>query len=157
MTAHFFSFRRLLMLLCILLLKVAPSSASEWHTVELPARALNIAENDGSLWVCGADELIAVSTDGGKTWAAQHNVRNGKLLLSVAFANKQFGYAADTGGAILVTNDGGDTWNPVSVPSQVVYEASFSDQKHGIIHTSREIYTTVDGGATWNPVQINFF
>ncbi len=37
----------------------------------------------------------------------------------------------------------------------MVYEAAFSDQKHGIIHTPRSIYTTSDGGATWVPVQID--
>jgi len=156
MVAHFPSFRQLPLILVLVLLKVSASSASEWRTVELPARALNITESGGSLWVCGADELIAVSSDGGKTWTAKHNVRNGRLLLSLGFADKQFGYAAGTGSAILVTSDGGDTWNPVYAPSQIVYEASFSDQKHGIIHTPHTIYTTVDGGATWNPVHIDF-
>lgn len=153
MVAQFVGFRRLVFIFFLLLLKVA--SASEWRPVALPARALNIAESSGSLWVCGADELITVSADGGKTWTTKHNVRNGRLLLSVGFANKEFGYAIGTGGAILVTSDGGETWNPVSVPSQIVYEASFSDQKHGVIQTARNIYSTVDGGATWNPVQID--
>jgi photosystem II stability/assembly factor-like uncharacterized protein len=54
-----------------------PSLASAWRTVELPARPLNVAENSGTLWVCGADELIAESDDGGKTWTAKHTSRNG--------------------------------------------------------------------------------
>lgn len=74
--------------------------------------------------------------------------------MSLGFADNQFGYAVGTGSAILITNDGGDTWNPLSVPSQTVYQASFSDQKHGIIQTPRTIYTTIDG-ANWNPVQID--
>jgi hypothetical protein len=36
-----------------------------------------------------------------------------------------------------------------------VYDAAFSDEKHGIIHTPREIYTTSDGGTTWIPVHID--
>jgi hypothetical protein len=155
MTALIVGFRQLALILVVLMLRCAPSSASEWRTVSLPARALNVIENNGSIWVCGADELIAVSADGGKTWTTKHNVKNGGLLLSLAFADKQLGYAAGTGGAILITNDGGDTWNPLSVPSQTVYQASFSDQKHGIIQTPRIIYTTTDGGATWNLVQID--
>jgi Photosynthesis system II assembly factor YCF48 len=155
MTAPTVGFRQLVLILVVLVLRCAPSFASEWRTVSLPARALNIMENNGSIWVCGADELIAVSADGGKTWTTKHTVKNGRLLLSLGFADKQFGYAAGTGSTILITNDGGDTWNPINVPSQTVYQASFSDQKHGIIQTPRTIYTTIDGGANWNPVQID--
>ena len=155
MTVQAAGFRQFVLVLAVLLFNSASSPASEWRTVALPARALNIAENNGSLWVCGADELIAVSADGGKNWTAKHNVANGRLLLSLGFADKQFGYAAGTGGAILVTSDGGDTWTPINVPSQIVYQTSFSDPKHGIIQTPHTIYTTTDGGATWNPVQID--
>jgi photosystem II stability/assembly factor-like uncharacterized protein len=116
---------------------------------------LNIAENSGTLWVCGADELIATSDDGGKTWTVKHNLKNGGLLLSIGFANEHFGYAVGTGGVIVVTKDGGKTWDSVKVPSQVVYGAAFADEKHGLIHAPRNIYTTSDGGATWIPVQID--
>ncbi len=139
----------------MLLFNAAPALASEWRTIELPAHPLNIAENSGTLWVCGADELIAASDDGGKTWTAKHNLRNGGLLLSIGFANEQFGYAVGTGGVIFVTKDGGKTWDSVKVPAQVVYWAAFADEKHGLIHTPRNIYTTSDGGTTWIPVQID--
>jgi len=144
-----------LYLILVLLFTVTASSASEWRTVELPARALNIAENNGALWVCGADELIAASVDGGNTWIAKHSAKNGGLLLSLGFADERFGYAAGTGGQILITKDGGNTWDSAKVPSQVVYEAAFSDEKHGIIHAPRDIYTTSDGGTTWVPVPID--
>lgn len=147
--------RQLAVILLVLMLNAICSLASGWRIVALPARALDIAENNGSLWVCGADELIAVSADGGINWTIKHHVANGKLLLNLGFADKQFGYAAGAGGAILVTTDSGDTWSPVNAPSQVVYQASFSDPKHGIIHTPRTIYTTIDSGTTWNPVQID--
>jgi len=153
MDSHFANFRQLFFIL-LLLFNVTPSSASEWRTIELPARPLNIAENNGTLWVCGADELIAASVDGGKTWTAKHSAKNGSLLLTVGFANEQFGYAAGTGGQVFITRDAGNTWNSTKVPSQVVYDAAFSDENHGIIHTPRSIYTTSDGGTTWVPIQI---
>jgi hypothetical protein len=154
MVFHFSNFTQLLFIF-VSLFNVAASSASEWRAVELPARALGIAENNGILWVCGADELIATSADGGNTWTVRHNAKNGSLLLAVGFANEQFGYAAGTGGQVFITKDGGKTWDSAKVPSQVVYEAAFSDEKHGIIHTPRDIYTTSDGGATWVPVKID--
>lgn len=146
---------RLFFAIPMLLLHVAASSASEWRTVELPARPLSIAESNGTLWVCGADELIAASVDGGNTWTTKHTRGDGSLLLTVGFANAQFGYAAGTGGQLFFTSDGGTTWNSTKAPSEVVYEAAFSDEKHGIVHTPRIIYTTSDGGATWVPVPID--
>jgi Photosynthesis system II assembly factor YCF48 len=151
---HFTSIRKVFFIL-LLFFNGVICSASEWHTVELPARPLNIIENNGTLWVCGADELVASSLDGGSTWTSKHSAKNGSLLLTIGFANEQFGYAAGTGGKILITRDGGNTWESAKVPSQVVYEAAFSDEKHGILHTPQSIFTTNDGGATWVPVPID--
>ncbi|MGB2589652.1 MAG: YCF48-related protein [Candidatus Acidiferrum sp.] len=153
--SHFGIFRLLLVVLAVFF-NGTVSSASEWRTVELPARALNIVENNGTLWVCGADELIAASADGANTWTTKHVTRNGSLLLTVGFSGEEFGYAAGTGGQMLITKDGGGTWNSIAVPSEVVYEASFSDENHGIIHAQRGIYETNDGGTTWVPVPIDF-
>jgi photosystem II stability/assembly factor-like uncharacterized protein len=144
-----------LVLTFVLLLNITTCAASEWRSVELPARALNIAENNGTLWVCGADELIAASADGGNTWTAKHTAKNGSLLLTIGFANEQFGYAVGTGGRAFITRDAGNTWVSVKVPSDVVYDADFADEKHGIVHTPQNIYTTSDGGASWTAVQIN--
>jgi photosynthesis system II assembly factor YCF48-like protein len=155
MDSHFAKSRQLLSVLAVLLFNLAASPASKWRTVELSARALNITESNGSFWVCGADELIASSVDGGNTWTTRHTVKGGSLLLSVGFANEQFGYAAGTGGHLFITRDGGNTWDTIAAPSDVVYEAAFSNEKHGIIHTPRNIYTTSDGGAAWLPVQID--
>jgi hypothetical protein len=43
------------------------AAASEWRAIELASRPINIVENNGVFWACGAEELIANSTDGGKT------------------------------------------------------------------------------------------
>ncbi len=130
-------------------------SASEWRAIHLEARPLNIVENQGAFWVCGADELVANSQDGGKTWNVQHSVKNGGVLLAMGFANERFGYAAGTSGAILFTKDGGTTWSRTKAPAQVIYGLSFSDEQHGLIYTPRTIYTTTDGGATWAGVRID--
>jgi hypothetical protein len=135
-------FRQLLAtfsLLCIPL--VAP--ASEWRTIGLPARPMNITENRGILWVCGADELIANSTDGGKTWTSPHSNKGGGILLAMGFASDQFGYAAGTSGAVLFTKDGGATWDRIKAPAQVIYGISFSDEKHGVVHTPQTITHTM--------------
>lgn len=107
------------------------------------------------MWVCGADELVARSTDGGKNWDVTHLVKGGAVLLTVGALSGRSAYATGTGGALLFTHDGGKKWARVIVPSQVVFAASFSDGEHGVIQTPHIIYTTPDGGATWNPVKID--
>jgi photosystem II stability/assembly factor-like uncharacterized protein len=143
--------------LCIILLCGMPlaTSASDWHAIALPSRPMNIVENDGVLWVCGADELIADSTDGGKDWTVSHAAKDSGVLLDVGFANSQVGYATGTTGSLLLTNDSGKTWKRIKAPEQVLYTASFSDEQHGIVHAPRAIYTTSDGGATWVPVKMD--
>jgi hypothetical protein len=146
---------RPLVLLAALFSNVVISATSEWRIVQLPARPLNIVENNNALWVCGADALISVSADGGTTWTEKHLVKNGNLLLTIGFANEQFGYASGTGGEILITNDGGNTWDSRKAPADVIYEAAFSDERHGIIHTPHAVYFTGDGGVTWASVPID--
>lgn len=112
-------------------------------------------ENSNALWVCGADGLIAVSSDGGTTWTQKHLAKNGNLLLAMGFANEQFGYAGGTGSEILLTKDGGNTWDSRKAPADVVYEVAFSDERHGIIHTTHAVYFTGDGAITWASVPID--
>src|ERR1700722_10072987 len=68
---------RVLLRLCILA-SLTPvfamlADAGEWTTVSLPSRPMNITENNGAFWVCGANELVASSEDGGKTWDVKHS------------------------------------------------------------------------------------
>ena len=129
-------------------------TASAWSGVTLPSRPLFITAQGNTMWVCGADEMIAKSSNGGKTWTATHSATSG-LLLSMGFATEQFGYAAGTGNKILVTKDGGKTWSGMPGPATVIYELSFADEANGIAHGKNAVFTTADGGKTWAPVKID--
>jgi Photosynthesis system II assembly factor YCF48 len=143
------------LLVMFALCSIPPSaSSSDWRTIDLPARPLNITARDGVIWVCGSYELVADSTDGGKTWTIQHLVKGGVPFLTIGVAG-DFAYAAGTGGVLAFTKDDGKTWTQVLAPSQVVYNASFSGDQHGLIQTRRAVYWTSNGGATWNPVEID--
>ena len=131
------------------------ADASQWTAISLPSRPMNIAESRGVLWVCGADELVANSSDGGKTWKVVHSLGGGGVLLSIGFANEQFVYATGTTG-LIVSKDGGTTWSRPTVPANVVYQAAFGDAEHGLIHTPHAVYVTSDGGLSWTPVSLNF-
>jgi len=45
-----------------------------WRSVVLPARPLSITSSAAILWVCGTDEMIARSSDGGQTWQLKHQI-----------------------------------------------------------------------------------
>ncbi len=123
-----------------------------WQPSNLPFRVLNVASDGSSLWACGADEAIAVSTDGGTHWQLRHQAPDGNLLLSMGFANEKFGYAAGTGGLLLMTEDGGTTWTPRSANGETVLQVSFADAKTGLIRTADRLLFTADGGANWSAV-----
>lgn len=149
---------RMLLRLCglgvLALASVRLTGANEWKTISLPARPMNIAESNGVLWVCGADELVASSSDGGKTWPVAHSSPVGGVLLTIGFANEKFGYAAGTSG-LLVTKDGGSTWSSLATPTTMIYAAVFGDEKHGLIRTPHTVYATADSGVTWTPLPLN--
>ncbi len=123
-----------------------------WRTESLSFRALNMTGKGSELWVCGTDEGLAVSSDGGEHWVVKHHSTDGALLLNVGFSNEKFGYAAGSGGLYLTTEDGGETWASHHANADAILQVSFSDAKHGMIRTTPSLLFTNDGGETWNPV-----
>jgi hypothetical protein len=123
-----------------------------WQSHALPFRPLNIASVGRALWVCGADEGLAVSTDDGRDWKVVRHEANGRVLLNVAFADPQFGYAAGSNGLLLATTDGGASWTALAGPGEAILEVAFADPRHGLIRTPSGLRFTADGGAHWLPV-----
>jgi photosystem II stability/assembly factor-like uncharacterized protein len=83
---------------------------SVWNAHDFQFRALNTTASSGSLWICGTDEAIAVSSDDGQNWDVKHHTPDGNSLLNIDFVNESFGYATGTGGIFLTTKDSGKTW-----------------------------------------------
>lgn len=140
-----------------LLVGVAASqekAKSEWQKYEVPFRVLNTTSLGDSMWVCGVDEGIAVSSDGGQHWQTKHQKTGGALLLNVDFANEKFGYAAGTGGIFLTTEDAGETWLQHSAGATIL-QISFADRQHGLIRTPTSLLFTVDGGVNWAAVSVD--
>lgn len=124
-------------------------SESDWHARSVPFRVLNATSSGSSLWVCGTDEAVAVSSDAGEHWQVKHTTPDGAVLLNISFANEKFGYAAGTGGLFLTTEDGGETWTSHTAGKDAILQASFSDEKHGLIRTLTSLQFTIDGGTNW--------
>jgi hypothetical protein len=96
------------------------------------------------MWVCGADEMILSSTDGGTSWETKHQNRDGEVLLSIAFIDEKVGHAAGTGGILLSTVDGGQTWKSTHL-SGTVRSFSFGDAENGIAVVSSRVRQPTDG------------
>jgi hypothetical protein len=124
----------------------------DWHGYDLAFRVLNVTSDGQSFWACGTDEGIAVSPDNAAHWQVKHQTTDGGLLLNIKFADSNFGYAAGTGGLLLTTADGGETW--VSHPgiSETILQVSFANPEHGIVRTPTSLLFTLDGGLHWSPV-----
>jgi photosystem II stability/assembly factor-like uncharacterized protein len=53
---------------------------SVWWVASIPFRPTYVTYNSDVLWVCGVDEMIAMSDDGGKTWTVKHQKGDGEIL-----------------------------------------------------------------------------
>jgi hypothetical protein len=135
-------------------LSLAGLPADSWWSVELPFRAMGLSAAGDSIWVCGADEMIAVSRDGGKSWSVKHRKEDGEILLTIVLVDSKFGYAAGTNGSLLGSSDSGETWTTVSDGSETILELSFSDPIHGIRRTRTHVETTDDSGKHRTPVSV---
>jgi photosystem II stability/assembly factor-like uncharacterized protein len=107
------------------------NASSPWNLVASPFRPMEITAQDKTLWVCGADEMILSSKDGGATWETDHQNRDGETLLDISFVNEKIGFAQGTGGLLLSTEDGGQTWKSHIVPG-TMRAFSFADAQNGI-------------------------
>jgi photosystem II stability/assembly factor-like uncharacterized protein len=126
-------------------------NTSKWVSVSLPFRPYNITAVNGALWVCGLNETIAVSNDKGVSWHFQHQKQGGEVLLKIAFVDEKTGHAAGTGGLILSTTDGGQTWSSHASGS-TIGDFSFSGPGNGIAEIGGQVNLTSDGGEHWQEV-----
>ena len=113
-----------------------------------------------------AGRVMYITHDGGKSWRQTRlyesaDVRRGTPeFLSIRFAGKKIGIAVgsvveknDTviDSLVMRTEDGGDTWKRIQVPSKVeLYHLDFTDSDHvWIVGDSGLIMASTDSGLTW--------
>ncbi len=111
--------------------------------------------------------LVAAPTASASTWARQ---RAGSLawLHSVFFLNQNRGWAAGSRGTVLLTTDGGATWQARPQPtSDAIRDIYFLDELNGFLVCERNIYDlksndepraylmkTTDGGVEWKRLDL---
>ncbi len=128
----------------------SPVLRAQWQRSAVPFEATAVASSGTMFWICGADSGIASSSDGGLHWEVRNQKANGGKLLSIGFADAKVGYAGGGNGVVLLTTDGGVSWQQVPATfSESVLDLSFADPQHGIVLTTTAVLYTVDGGKSW--------
>jgi photosystem II stability/assembly factor-like uncharacterized protein len=113
------------------------------------AQAL-FALNSSNIYLASDDGYIYKSVDGAETWVA---VESGVIAVgpyaSIYFADELNGIAASVAGELVITSDGGETWNeltPVGVPNTVTM---IDANKLWYGTTGGTLYYSSDAGITW--------
>lgn len=122
---------------------------SAWTTIQLPDMPLGIAQHDGMLWVYGANEMIASSSDAGEHWTMRNEHRNGEMLFTMAFVGSKI-EAFGSGGIWLVSDDAGGQWRRNQIqPIQDLETVAFGSDKNVYGANARVFGWSHDGGAHW--------
>jgi photosystem II stability/assembly factor-like uncharacterized protein len=98
--------------------------------------------------------LFALATAAaGQSWVPQRSNTN-ETLEAVWFTEPNRGFTSGTNGAFLKTNDGGQTWEALSMGTEDLYDISFEGPVNGlVVGDNGTIYRTPDGGNVWEEVQ----
>jgi photosystem II stability/assembly factor-like uncharacterized protein len=133
--------RRLLLALLLWLLALVWA----WLQTTGPAPARDTTWRD-LFTTQGWLQPMGVNTARGRT-----TLVNLQGLISVYFVNEKQGWAVGTGGTLLATVDGGQTWSPQSSGTNTPLESVhfISADRGWAVGSGGTILTTVDGGRTW--------
>ena len=111
------------------------------------------ALDQGHVWLASALGYIYFSSDGGVTWTAQTSgaltVEN---ILSVSFADENYGMAGAEDDVLLFTSDGGSTWeltSAVTGSGDDITTIAPSGDFWWAGTSGGELYYTRDEGTTW--------
>jgi photosystem II stability/assembly factor-like uncharacterized protein len=110
-------------------------------------------------WAVGLDSLLTTA-DGGRSWTELPEPCG--VIRAVHFVSPQLGYAIAggvnpvfdstlapaTGGAVVVTTNGGRSWQPVPAPADP-QSVCFSDSEQGWLGADGRLYESADGGRSW--------
>ena len=110
--------------------------------------------NDSTLVAVGQKDIIMRSTDGGINWTMVATTGNpDHILTSVTFYDDQYGLASGDYSHVYKTKDGGQTWNPLELPSNddILHTAAIWDEDTAwIVGTPELVFKTTDGGDNWS-------
>lgn len=117
----------------------------------------------GGLLGAETGQTIIGTENGGADWTVQHS-QSGPILRDVSFANNQIGVAVGDNGTALRTDNGGDSWNVIAIPTEVqsrdFHAVTMLSGNRGLIvggqlsnDSIQTVLRTTDGGQNWEVVR----
>ena len=102
-------------------------------------------------WIVGSNERIYRSGDGGQTWTLARSASGSTInFRDVAFLFGSRGVISGDAGIILVTTNGGLSWNTKNLPYVDFFDATFQDENVIVaVGTSGLVYRSLDMGNSW--------
>ncbi|MDP1922828.1 MAG: YCF48-related protein [Myxococcales bacterium] len=116
------------------------------------------------VWTCGSDGLILGSADSGQTWkTTKSSATDGdNRCISLSFLDGQRGWVAGWYGVVFETDDGGESWTKLRLPSpfgstesrvRTIDAVLRFDTRIGWVTGHGGSFRTLDGGETWQPYE----
>jgi photosystem II stability/assembly factor-like uncharacterized protein len=122
------------------------------------AKMLAATRAGDRLVAVGDHGIVLLSDDGGKSHRQAKSVPIDATLTSVSFVDAKDGWAAGHWGAVLHTEDGGETWTQQRLESnqdRPLFAIHFFDSKSGVaVGLWSLVLVTADGGKTWQKVEM---
>lgn len=136
-------------------LRPTPATASP---IAGQAMMLGVARAGSRVVAVGEHGIVLLSDDDGATVRQAKSVPVSSTLTSVSFVDARRGWAAGHWGAILATDDGGETWRVQRLAThedRPLFAIHFFDDKTGVaVGLWSLILTTTDSGSTWSPQKV---
>jgi photosystem II stability/assembly factor-like uncharacterized protein len=137
----------------------APVAAPAVHAVNATQAAMLASTRAGTRIVAVGDHgVVLLSDDGGKSHRQAKSVPLDAALTSVSFVDDKRGWAAGHWGAILHTQDGGETWTEQRSDvkqDRPLFAVHFFDASHGVaVGLWSLVIVTGDGGKSWQTVEM---
>jgi photosystem II stability/assembly factor-like uncharacterized protein len=134
---------------------------AHWTEIKSPKNIsfFDVSFSDkNTAWLVGEFSTVLTSTDGGQTWTIAYGGNTGDYTVgpyfSIILADAQNGVAAGLSGDIVVTADGGKTWQKQKLPGDVGAYAVTMDlakKKLWITGTGGKMFAQGAGGQ-WQEV-----
>jgi photosystem II stability/assembly factor-like uncharacterized protein len=107
----------------------------------------------------GANGVVLLSDDRGRSYRQAQKVPVSSTLTGVSFVDARLGWAVGHWGAILATEDGGETWRVQRLATdedRPLFAVHFFDANHGVaVGLWSLVLVTKDGGKTWSSQQVS--
>ncbi|MEJ8569751.1 WD40/YVTN/BNR-like repeat-containing protein [Elongatibacter sediminis] len=135
-----------------------------WQQADVvPTRSTltTLESSGGRLWAAGHDTVILTSSDGGRNWTRQFfDPERFQPVMDLHFFDERHGLAIGAYGLMLVTRDGGETWEDWAVNDEDSWHLnSIVELGDGTLLIAGEAgysYRSHDQGETWEALDLPY-